>query len=217
LDFFGPYGFPVVLIPHWNNHDGGEELDTSRCFMGKSRFAELLQFLPADLTVIGIDEKTALVMDLQTSLCRVVGLGSVTIIHTRHTVPPAGLDLRSKGWNEETEQGSGQINIYRNGQKFSLECYCPVESRHVVNNIPLAAWKQALRVQECLAAERSVANSRSEPVFEAIPAEVNQLVEARQQARAIKDWVAADKLRNQIAAVGWIVVDTPEGPQLARG
>ena len=30
LDLLGPYGRSVAIVPHWNNHDGGDELDTSR-------------------------------------------------------------------------------------------------------------------------------------------------------------------------------------------
>ena len=41
LDLFGPFGLRVVFVPHWNNSEGGAELDTSRCFMGQARFAEL--------------------------------------------------------------------------------------------------------------------------------------------------------------------------------
>jgi hypothetical protein len=216
LDFFGLYDMQVVLIPHWNNRDGGEELDTSRCFMGKSRFAELLRSLPADLTVIGIDKKTALVIDLQKGICRVIGLGGVTIIRTGPEIPAAELELGHIGVEEATERGSGQIQIYRDGEKFPLESFCPVELQTVVENLPPTAWKQALQVEECLTAERLAANSRSAPVFETTPTEVKRLVEARQLARARKDWSAADKLRNQIAAVGWKVVDTPEGPQLVR-
>ena len=84
LDLLGPYGLPLVFIPHWNNNDGGEELDTSRCFMGQERFAKLMEMLPPDLTVIGLDEKTALVLDVQAGVCRVMGLGGVTLIHTGH-------------------------------------------------------------------------------------------------------------------------------------
>ena len=36
LDLFGPFGLPLVILPHWNNNDGGDELDTSRCFMGRA-------------------------------------------------------------------------------------------------------------------------------------------------------------------------------------
>jgi cysteinyl-tRNA synthetase len=47
-----------------------------------------------------------------------------------------------------------------------------------------------------------------------VPTEVIALVEERQAARARRDWVAADALRERIAAVGWSVLDTPEGPRL---
>jgi hypothetical protein len=46
LDFFAPFGLALVIIPHWNNQDGGPELDTSRCFMGQERFDQLLAQLP---------------------------------------------------------------------------------------------------------------------------------------------------------------------------
>lgn len=216
LDFFGLYGLPLVLIPHWNNNDGGEELDTSRCFMGKRRFGELMQSLPADLSVIGIDEKTALIMDLQAGICRVVGLGGVTIIHTGHEHRTSGPDLRGTGLDEVAEQRLGHIHIYGDGEQFPLQQCCPLELRSVLENLPPSAWKQALQVQESLAAERTSANKALEPVLEGIPEEVKRLLEARQQARARKDWSTADKLRDQLAAQDWKVVDTPEGPQLVR-
>jgi hypothetical protein len=216
LDLFGLYNLPMVFIPHWNNHDGGEELDTSRCYMGQSRFTELLQSLPEDLLVIGIDEKTALILDLQGGVCRVVGLGGVTIIRTGHFQPSAGLNLPGNLLAEEVEQNPGQIQTYRDGENFSLESCRSLDFRSALENLPPAAWKQALQVQECLATERQAAIIEPAPVFETIPTEVKRLLEARQKARDSKDWDAADKLRDQIAIVGWKVVDTPDGPQLAR-
>ena len=47
LDLFAPFGLRLVFIPHWNNNDGGNELDTSRCFMGLARFERLLERLMA--------------------------------------------------------------------------------------------------------------------------------------------------------------------------
>jgi cysteinyl-tRNA synthetase len=47
-----------------------------------------------------------------------------------------------------------------------------------------------------------------------VPSEVLVLVEQRQQVRAAKDWAASDRLRDQIAALGWTVKDTKEGPKL---
>jgi hypothetical protein len=56
------------------------DLDTSRCYMGKSRFNKLLGMLPDDQMVIGIDEHTGLIFDFKTKCLHVIGLGTVTII-----------------------------------------------------------------------------------------------------------------------------------------
>lgn len=45
----------------------------------------------------------------------------------------------------------------------------------------------------------------------ALPAEIQQLVEARRDARAASDWNRADALRAEIAALGWEVQDGPKG------
>jgi hypothetical protein len=79
LDLFSAYGLSLVFIPHWNNTDGGIDLDTSRCYMGKSRFDALLNMLPADQVVVGIDEHTGLIIDFQDACCHVIGSGTVTI------------------------------------------------------------------------------------------------------------------------------------------
>jgi cysteinyl-tRNA synthetase len=49
-----------------------------------------------------------------------------------------------------------------------------------------------------------------------IPEAVQTLVGQRQEARANKAWQQADALRDQIAAAGYDVVDTPNGPELKR-
>ncbi len=47
--------------------------------------------------------------------------------------------------------------------------------------------------------------------------EVLALVDQRQQARAGKQWAESDRLREQIAALGWTVQDTKDGQKLVRG
>ncbi len=42
------------------------------------------------------------------------------------------------------------------------------------------------------------------------------LVEARHSARLRKDWAASDALRAQIEDLGWQVLDTAEGPVVAK-
>ncbi len=47
-------------------------------------------------------------------------------------------------------------------------------------------------------------------------AEARELLQARQDARAAKDWEAADRLRDELAARGWAVRDGAQGAELVR-
>lgn len=78
LDFFGDYGLQLVIVPHWNNTDGGAKLDTSRCYMGRERMNKLEEMLP-DTTLLGVDEYTAILFDFNRLICQVVGKGTVTV------------------------------------------------------------------------------------------------------------------------------------------
>ncbi len=51
---------------------------------------------------------------------------------------------------------------------------------------------------------------------EAAPDDILQLAEARQTARASKDWAAADAARDELAARGYEVIDTPDGFQVKK-
>ncbi len=81
LDFFADFGLHLSFIPHWNNAEGGAELDTSRCFVGMDRFAEWCNLLPPDNETLGLDEHTGLIMDLEAGLCEVSGVSSVSLVH----------------------------------------------------------------------------------------------------------------------------------------
>ena len=48
-----------------------------------------------------------------------------------------------------------------------------------------------------------------------VPREVTELAERRQVARLARDFQLADVLRDEIAAAGWVLLDTPDGFQLA--
>jgi hypothetical protein len=80
LDLLGDHGLSLAIVPHWNNRDGGDDLDTSCCYMGQARFDPLLDMLPPHVTVVGIDEHTALVIDEALEVCRVLGSSGVSVI-----------------------------------------------------------------------------------------------------------------------------------------
>ncbi|MFZ5908739.1 MAG: CysS/YqeB C-terminal domain-containing protein [Chloroflexota bacterium] len=179
LDLFADFGLSLNFIPHWNNAEGGADLDTSRCFMGLDRFAEWCADLPPGSTTLGLDEHTGLVFDFQEGTCQVSGVSSASIVRACDS------------------------EIYATGSAFPLSALGaftlpnPLES-----GIPAAVWKMA--------------QGASPPGDDAPPLEALALLEAREKARADKDWAASDRLREAIASLGWQVQDTPDGQKLVR-
>lgn len=78
LDILSQFGLHLVVVPHWNNAEGGTH-DTRFCFMGGPRFQQLEMLLPDDATIIGIDEHTACIIDLNAQRIDIQGIGNVTI------------------------------------------------------------------------------------------------------------------------------------------
>ena len=216
LDLFGHYGLPLVFIPHWDNNDGGEELDTSRCFMGQSRFARLMEQLPPDLTVLGIDEKTALIMNIQTGVCHIIGLGGVTLIHTGHIHRRGSHkpDLAGTSLSEVAEQREGHIHQHRGGETFPLSECCPFKIPGAGEGLPPDIWQQALDAQREIVEQRQSQLQPETKLPDSPPDEVISLLNLRQAARSRKEWSVSDALRNRIAELGWEVVDTPDSQKL---
>ena len=77
-------------------------------------------------------------------------------------------------------------------------------SEEAVGNAHLVEMLSVLGLESLLAAE------------EGPPAEAVALAEAREAARSAKDWGEADRLRDELRAIGWVVRDGPSGPELVR-
>lgn len=181
VNFLLPFGLSLIVIPHWNNNDGGEELDTSRCYLGQARFEKLCDMLPPGNTIVGIDEHTAVILNINKGICKVMGKGTVTIL---------------------TQQKS---HIFEAGEVFALDLLgnwgMPAGGEGIASDV----WQAAL-AQNKVKGEETAVSTPTEAV--------NQLVNERQQARKDKAWARADALRDEIAALGWEVHDTPSGPEL---
>ncbi len=173
LDLLGPYGLKLAFLPHWNNSEGGADLDTSHCYMGRERYERLVSLLPPAVMVVGIDEHTVLLINLGTARAEVRGRGSVTLIrdgHERHL--PRGTQL--------------PLSAFGSFQLIDLAA-----------GLPADVW-----------AETAGLDPAPVPVEPAVQA----LIVARQAARERRDWAQADALRQELAALGWQVQDTPSGP-----
>jgi hypothetical protein len=179
LNLFKDFGATVSFIPHWNNAEGGDDVDTSRCFVGRERFDVWCNSLPPENTTVGLDEHTGLIIDFETGECEVSGVSSVSLVH----------DCEAK--------------IYPAGAKFAIsQLGAPGMPEPFEEGISEKAW--------------DLVNNAPELEEEQPSPEVLALVDQRQQARLGKQWAESDRLREQIAALGWTVQDTKDGQKLVK-
>ena len=103
LNILGHFGFDLVVIPHWNNAEGGTH-DTRFCYMGETRFHKLESMLAKDMKILGLDEHTACLINLEKNEAVVRGIGRVT--------------LRSQGKEMAFEKGDRfSLEVLREGEE----------------------------------------------------------------------------------------------------
>lgn len=75
LDLLSLAGLNCVVIPHFDNKEG-ESYDTSCCYLGLKRLELLESQLPVGTATLGIDEHTAVIIDLEHATLSVKGRAS---------------------------------------------------------------------------------------------------------------------------------------------
>lgn len=177
LNFFADLDTQLSIVPHWNNTDGGADVDTSRCFVGMERFAKWCALLPPGHTVLGLDEHTGIIMDFDSRKCQVVGVSSVSVVRECDPL------------------------IHPSGVTFPLtDIGALLPPDEASDGISALAWELVHDAFDSISQQD-----------ESVPPQVTALAEARQIARARKDWTASDDLRRQISALGWVVQDIAGG------
>jgi hypothetical protein len=157
LDLLGALtGIEAALVPHFDNNEGGT-YDTRFCYLGEPRLAALEAELPDGVGVLGIDEHTALIMDIDARTARVAGNGTVTVRYRGHARSigsgvELGLDelgalVRSKELDGGTGAGRGAVADVRfpAGEE-------PREAPHALPSLGAAAERAQDRFEACLAA-----------------------------------------------------------------
>ena len=94
LNLMADVGLNCVVIPHFDNHEGGN-YDTSCCYLGKRRLELMEGQLPEGTATLGIDEHTALVIDLEADTLQVLGKshgywrlnGQTRVLENKSTTP----------------------------------------------------------------------------------------------------------------------------------
>ena len=78
LDILATIGINAALIPHYDNTEGANH-DTRFCYLGEARLQMFESLLDAETYVLGVDEHTGLVIDIDAETATVVGNSNVTI------------------------------------------------------------------------------------------------------------------------------------------
>lgn len=132
LDLLGDIGIRTAVIPHFDNAEGGHH-DTRFCYLGERRLAALERDLPDDHYVLGIDEHTAIVIDLDAGVATVTGNGSVTLRMRADTlVFPTGSHIDLAVLRDPWAGGSGAAERSSSGhpEREPQEDGVPIDAEH---------------------------------------------------------------------------------------
>jgi hypothetical protein len=90
LDILSTIGINAALIPHYDNTEGANH-DTRFCYLGEARLQMFESLLDEDTYVLGIDEHTGLIIDIDAGTATVVGNSNVTIrLRSESFIYPTG-------------------------------------------------------------------------------------------------------------------------------
>ncbi len=196
LDVLSMAGIRGAVIPHYDNAEGGN-YDTRFCYLGEERLLELERQLPADTGILGVDEHTAAIIDLEAQTLHVLGKGGVYWRRngsTRTFVSGTTVDL------DEIQTFAPQVQAPPE----------PVEEITELATLVALASEGGPGSIDAIASLARRANSGGAGYID--PSELlNGLLALRVKARTEKNFALADELRDVIVAAGIDVMDSPDG------
>lgn len=120
LDMLGILaGINALVVPHFDNAEGATH-DTRYCYLGADRLAQLRGALPDGVGVLGVDEHTALVIDLDGRTARIGGTGTVT------TMSSAGTTTLASGTELSLDELAGLVSGATTGTTTTATADQPV-------------------------------------------------------------------------------------------
>ncbi len=226
LDLLADVGIHAAVIPHYDNAEGGNH-DTRFCYLGERRLAMLEPELPEGAFVLGLDEHTGVIMDLDADTAEIVGKG--------------GLTLRRHGESVRHEAGRTiAIDVIRSGGEHdaadalsppsgrSAPASEPVDGSKAANDMSLAATARELEARFAAAVEaRDSAAAVAaildlDAAIEEWSADTLQSDEMDQARRALRAMIvklgdaATDGLRDERDVLGPVVEAALDARRVAR-
>lgn len=238
LDLLRPLGLDFVVIPHYDNAEGGTH-DTRYCYMGERRLRELERQLPFGTAILGIAEHTVAIIDLDAQTVEVRGRGFVAV--------------REAGWERRFQPGTAfPMSKLRDAAPVRVVVRAPQQDRPApdplieVSRRQRSAFERALAdsdadgaLRALLELEDQLADSRSEAsegfdgarsIFRDMLVQLGQVIHRREpdpeqvvapfvelalrmrdEARRERRYSEADQVRDALADLQVEVRDTPTG------
>jgi peptidase E len=181
INILGHFGLNLVVIPHWNNAEGGTH-DTRFCYMGEPRFTKLESLLPEDVGIFGLDEHTACFIDLEKEEAVIKGIGRVTLRRRggemifekgdRFPLEVLAREDLGKKWKLTTRESMDsetasdtmrdsfwdKIHAIEEAFRVGVEKYEPKETTNALLELDRTIWKaqQDLENQEFISQAREI-------------------------------------------------------------
>ena len=161
LDILASIGINAALIPHYDNTEGANH-DTRFCYLGEARLQMFESLLDADTYVLGVDEHTGLIIDIDAQTATVVGNSNVTIrLRSESFVYPTGsvisLSVLQSPFSLLT--GSGEVSSNHSVANVPVATNAPAPQANSLDAAlteSIKQFDQAMEQRDALAAVRAV-------------------------------------------------------------
>src|SRR4030095_8366730 len=150
-----------VVVPHYDNAEGGTH-DTRFCYMGERRLAVMETMLPDDAWVLGIDEHTVLIVDLDARTVAISGRGSLTV--RRRGPSPIFAPGQKRRRDALLAAARGDTAHTRASEPAVVAAGAPAEEKAPAQRSPLLA--EVARLEQAF--EAAIAGRKASEAAEAI-------------------------------------------------
>lgn len=197
LNILHHFGMDWVVVPHWNNAEGGNH-DTRYCFMGEPRLKQLETMMPENTGILGLDEHTALIIDLHNETTHIRGMGKITL---------------RKGEREQVFDKADPPSLaLLRGQQRTAPTAKPATQPNQTATPPTATQDPVWEPVESLAEtiQQHLTCERIEPATHTmleLERHIRQVYDQLQERSA--EGAAAEVLRNMIALFGTRLAERP--------
>jgi hypothetical protein len=229
LDLLRPHGLDVVVVPHYDNAEGGTH-DTSCCYIGDRRLRTLEAGLDASTWVLGVDEHTAAIIDLDARRLRVEGRGRIVLrvrgdehaVSSGTTVDlDALLDVAARLGavtassserrpQDDSQASAGTADAFADAVTRGDLLAAADATVGLLGDVGLGGDQRAVVVRQ-VAALAGIAQAGLHEHRGLVAPYVETLLDLRRRAREERRFADADAIRDALLAAGIEVHDGAEG------